>query len=94
MNVYGKSPAPVDIVDGLFIAVNVAAIKATGWRFNTNYRFHHYDIASCINAKRMGMRTGVYPIHVVHSSFGLKSSEDSEWKRSEAAFLNEFGFRR
>jgi hypothetical protein len=42
----------------------------------------------------MGMRAGVYPIHVVHSSFGLKSSEDSEWKRSEAAFLSEFGSRR
>ena len=94
MNVYGKSPAPVDIVDGLFIAVNVAAIKATGWRFNTHYRFHHYDLASCIDAKRLGMRTGVYPIHVVHSSLGLKSSEDSEWKRSEAAFLSEFGSRR
>ena len=90
VNVYGKSPAAVDIVDGLFIAVNLAAIKATGWRFNTNYRFHHYDLASCINAKRMGMTTGVYPIHVVHSSFGLKSWDDPEWKRSEAAFLKEF----
>ena len=90
VNVYGRSPATVDIVDGLFIAVNVAAIKATGWRFNTNYRFHHYDLSSCIHAKHMGMRTGVYPIHVVHSSSGLKSSEDPEWKRSEAAFLEEF----
>jgi hypothetical protein len=93
INVYGKSPAPVDIVDGLFIAVNVAAIKATGWRFNNHYRFHHYDIASCIEARRMGMRIGVYPIHVVHSSFGLRSFEDFEWKRSESVFLNEFGSR-
>lgn len=93
MNVYGKSPAAVDLVDGLFIAVNVAAIKATGWRFNRHYRFHHYDLASCIDAKRLGMRIGVYPIHVIHSSFGLNSFEDSEWKRSEAAFLSEFGFR-
>ena len=90
---YGRSPAPVEIVDGLFIAVNVASIKASNWRFNTNYRFHHYDLASCLDAKRIGMKTGVYPIHVVHTSMGLKSSEDSEWKRSEAAFLSEFGFR-
>lgn len=88
---YGKNPAPVDIIDGVFMAVNVSAIKASNWRFNPNYRFHHYDLASCLDAKRIGMTTGVYPIHVVHSSIGLGSYEDPEWKRSDAAFLNEFG---
>lgn len=88
---YGKSPAQVDIVDGLFMAVNVSAIKASNWRFNPNYRFHHYDLASCLDAKRIGMTTGVYPIHVVHSSPGLNSYEDPEWKRSDATFLKEFG---
>jgi hypothetical protein len=88
---YGKNPAQVDIVDGLFMAVNVSAIKATNWRFNPNYRFHHYDLASCLEAKRVGMTAGVYPIHVVHSSPGLGSYEDPEWKRSDAIFLQEFG---
>ena len=88
---YGKNPAPVDIVDGVFMAVNVSAIKASNWRFNPNYRFHHYDLASCLDAKRVGMTTGVYPIHIVHSSIGLGSYEDPEWKRSDATFLGEFG---
>ena len=88
---YGKSPAQVDIVDGLFMAVNVSAIKASNWRFNPNYRFHHYDLASCLDAKRIGMTTGVYPIHVVHSSPGLKCYEDPEWMRSDAMFLKEYG---
>jgi hypothetical protein len=88
---YGKSPAQVDIVDGLFMAVNVSAIKASNWRFNPNYRFHHYDLASCLDAKRIGMTTGVYPIHVVHSSPGLKCYEDPEWRHSDAMFLKEYG---
>ena len=88
---YGKSPAQVDIVDGLFMAVNVSAIKASNWRFNPNYRFHHYDLASCLDAKGIGMTTGVYPIHVVHSSPGLKCYEDPEWMRSDAMFLKEYG---
>ncbi len=88
---YGKNPAQVDIVDGLFMAVNVSAIKASNWRFNPNYRFHHYDLASCLDAKRIGMTTGVYPIHVVHSSPGLKCYEDPEWMRSDAMFLKEYG---
>ena len=88
---YGRNPAPVDIIDGVFIAVNVSALKACNWRFNPNYRFHHYDLASCLDAKRVGMTTGVYPIHIVHSSPGLKSYEDPDWQGSDTRFVSEFG---
>ena len=36
------------------------------WRFNEHYTFHHYDIASCIDAVRKGLKVGVVNLHLRH----------------------------
>lgn len=87
---FGPTPARVAIADGLFLALHLPSINKTDWKFNENYMFHHYDIASCIDANRKGLRIGVYPIHVVHSSPGLLSIHDKVWVDSNEKFVQEY----
>jgi hypothetical protein len=87
MTGFGPTPDRVAIVDGLFVAVNVARALETNWRWNENFDFHHYDIASCIDANVKGMRIGVWPINVFHESPGLRSLDDAQWSKSNQKFL-------
>jgi hypothetical protein len=87
---FGPTPSRVAIMDGLFIAVHMLSVSKTDWKFNENYTFHHYDISSCIDANRKGLKLGVYPIHVIHSSPGLLSIHDKMWSASNEKFLEEY----
>jgi Glycosyltransferase like family len=88
---FGPTPAEVIMMDGLFIAIHLPSILAAGWRFNENYKFHHYDISSCLDAFKMGLKMGVFPIHLIHLSSGLSSVTDKVWKESNDRFLAEYG---
>jgi len=87
---FGPTPSRVAIMDGLFIAVHMPSVSKTDWKFNENYTFHHYDISSCIDANRKGLKLGVYPIHVIHSSPGLLSIHNKMWADSNEKFLKEY----
>lgn len=87
---FGPTPAPVDVVDGLFISVLTKKAEEYDWQFNENYTFHHYDIASCIDATRKGMSIGVGPIWVIHQSPGLRSIHDSTFTASQTKFIEEY----
>lgn len=84
---FGETPDRVTLLDGLFIAVNLQSALRVGWKFNEEFKYHHYDIASCIDANRKQLKLGVYPINVIHSSPGLLSMEDKNWKQSNEKFL-------
>lgn len=86
---FGRTPCRVAILDGLFLAVNVKKAKSVNWKFNENYTFHHYDIASCLDANSKKLKLGVYPIHVMHRSHGLKHF-DKLFNDSEETFLKEY----
>lgn len=87
MTGFGPTPDRVVIVDGLFVVVNVKRALEVGWKWNENFKFHHYDIASCIDAHRLGLKIGVWPINVFHASPGLESFEDKDWAESNKKFL-------
>lgn len=87
---FGPTPSRVAIADGLFFGIHLESVSKTDWKFNENYSFHHYDIASCIDANRSKLKIGVYPIHVIHSSPGLLSIHDERWVKSNAKFLQEY----
>jgi hypothetical protein len=78
------------ILDGLFLAVNLRTALKTGWRFNENYDFHHYDIASCLDANAKKLKLGTYPIYTTHMSPGLSSLEDKTFKQSQKQFITEY----
>lgn len=87
---FGPTPSRVVIIDGLFMAVRMKSVEKTPWKFNENYSFHHYDMSSCIDANRHKLKIGVYPINVIHSSPGLMSVNDNNWKTSNECFLKEY----
>ncbi len=88
---YGGTPSRVVVADGLFLAVHLPTAVGKGWKFNENYDFHHYDLSSCLDAVGLGLRLGVYPIHLIHDSPGLDSLANPRWKASDQKFLSEYG---
>ena len=90
---FGPTPSQAVVIDGLFIAVHLPSVVASGWRFNENYDFHHYDLASCLDAVAKGLKVGVYPIHMIHESPGLDSFSNPRWCASNERFLAEYGTR-
>jgi len=90
MTSFGSTPARVAILDGLFLSVKVASIRSKKWQFNENYKFHHYDIASCIDANQKKLKLGVAPIWVVHNSPGLLNINDKMFTDSQETFMREY----
>lgn len=90
MTNFGMTPDRVAVLDGLFLSVCTKAVLKTGWRFNENYTFHHYDIASCLDANKKKLRLGVYPIWVIHRSPGLLNPSDKLFVDSQTKFLEEY----
>ena len=88
---FGAMPARVALLDGLFLAVNRSKALASNWKFNENYDFHLYDLASCIDANKCRLRLGVLPIHLTHASPGLMDINDPIFVKNQKQFLNEYG---
>jgi len=91
MTSFGPTPARVAVLDGLFLSVNLKSIKNTDWKFNENYTFHHYDIASSLDANKVKLKLGVFPIWVVHKSPGLLNTNDKLFLDSQDQFIREYG---
>jgi GT2 family glycosyltransferase len=90
MTSFGVTPCRVAILDGLFLSIKTKSIQNTNWKFNTNYTFHHYDIASCLDANKKKLKLGVVPIWVIHSSPGLLNIEDKLFTSSQEKFISEY----
>jgi len=87
---FGPTPSRVTIADGVFLSVDTKKVKQAGWRFNENYTFHHYDIASCLDANKLKLKVGVYPILIYHMSPGLRSLNDPVFLQNQTKFINEY----
>jgi hypothetical protein len=90
MTSFGSTPARVAILDGLFLSIKVSSIRSKKWQFNENYKFHHYDIASCIDANQKKLKLGVAPIWVIHNSPGLLNINDKMFTDSQETFMREY----
>jgi GT2 family glycosyltransferase len=87
--VFGPTDSRTLVLDGLFIAVNVAKLLETDTKFDEDFDFHHYDISFCLRANKNRLKMGVYPIKVVH--FGMGDSMMSEaWKQSAEKFKQKY----
>lgn len=90
MTSFGPTPSRVVILDGLFLSLKMESVKNSRFKFNENYTFHHYDIASCLDANSLKLKLGVYPIWVIHNSPGLLNPNDKLFLASEKKFINEY----
>lgn len=87
--IFGPTIGNAKLVDGLFIAVNVEKIIQTKAKFNTNYSFHLYDLAFCIECLKENVTIGVMPINVIHYGLG-DSMLTKDWEDNARKFLNEY----
>ena len=87
---FGSWPSRCLVLDGLFLAVNLKRALETGWKFNENYMYHHYDMSSCLDANNKALKMGTYPIHVTHSSPGLRDINDKSFQESCKKFKDEY----
>lgn len=89
VTVYGPCPAACPLLDGLFLAVNVDALRAASVRFDPRFRFHGYDLDFCRAATAAGLRVGTWPIAVTHASGGSFGAED--WKHAARLYKAKWG---
>ena len=90
MTSFGVTPCRVAVLDGLFLSIKTSSIKNTNWKFNENYTFHHYDIASSLDANVKKLKLGVAPIWVIHRSPGLLDINNKLFTDSEEKFIREY----
>jgi hypothetical protein len=88
---FGPYPMRCLLLDGLFMAVNIERAVQTGWKFNEEFEFHHYDLASCLDANKLKMRLSTCNIHVVHQSPGLSDYHDKSFQQSQSKFIELYG---
>lgn len=87
MTSFGPYPRRCLLLDGLFLAVNLKRVLEVDWCFNEQFDFHHYDLASCLDANKLKLKLSTCNIHVVHESPGLQDYHDESYQRSEKKFL-------
>ena len=90
LNVYGASPSPVALLDGVFLAARAGRLQASGVRFDPRLPFHHYDLDFCRSAAAAGLRIGTWPIALTHASGG-ESVQSPAWAESVEIYLRKWG---
>lgn len=88
VSMYGPTPMPCRLLDGLFLAIRTSAVKEKRVRFDPRFRFHCYDIDFCRSAAEHSLRIGTWPISVTHDSGGSYGSDD--FKQAARAYLEKW----
>jgi protein O-GlcNAc transferase len=84
LQAYGPSPAAAAVLDGVFLAGRAGVLRCAGLRFDPQLPFHFYDLDCCRSAAQAGLRLGVWPLELIHSSNGAALSPT--WKASAVLY--------
>lgn len=88
IDVFGPAGQAVKLLDGVFLAMTSATLRAKSLRFDERYEFHFYDMDFCRQAEQAGLTMGTWPISVVHESEGNFVSDD--WRRGYDRYLEKW----
>ena len=86
---FGDSPQECQLLDGVFLAVNVDSLRQASVRFDEQFEFHFYDLDFCRQCIRAGLRIGTWPIAIAHKSPGRR---DANWYASKEKYFRKWGF--
>ena len=86
---YGPTPAPCELLDGVFLAARKSKLRAANVRFDERFDFHFYDLDFCRSARAAGLRLGTWPIAVTHVSAGLFGSPS--WRAAKKVYFDKWG---
>src|SRR5690606_26598197 len=74
VGIFGPMVAPVELLDGVFIAGRHHALSAAAVRFDPRFDFLFSDLDFCRTARRADLSLGTCPISVTHRSTGNPNS--------------------
>ena len=89
LSVYGPTPQPVRLIDGVFMAARAGRLQKSGVRFDPALGFHFYDLDFCLSAHEAGLRLGTWPIALTHASGG-GSIDSPAWREARLVFLKKW----
>ena len=69
-DVFGITNTPVQLIDGVLIAVQRQQLLDHGVGFDPRFHFHFYDLDLCRTARRQGLTIGVIRLDCIHASGG------------------------
>ena len=81
---FGPSPAACRLLDGVFLATRVDALRDADVRFDEQFAFHCYDSDVCRTAHARGLRIGTWPVSITHQSGGRFRSDG--WRDAARRF--------
>ena len=95
-SVYGPAPQEVKLLDGLFIAVMAASLRAQRrgpgepCRFDPQFRYHLYDIDFCRSAELNGLSLGTWFIPIIHFHEYGDGYRTPEWREAADLYLKKW----
>ena len=89
LSVFGFSPQPCELVDGVFIAANVSALRKHNIRFDEQFDFHFYDMDFCRSVRKQGLALGTWPVALTHQSGGAFGTP--AWQAMFERYLAKWG---
>lgn len=85
---FGVTPAPCELLDGVFLACKRDTLLASGLRFDPAFDFHFYDMDFCRGARASGLSLGTWPICLTHRSGGAFGSPG--WQERHRHYLDKW----
>lgn len=89
LTVYGPPDQSVELLDGLFLAIQQKSLMNVSVRFDEIFKFHFYDLDFCRTCRVAGLRLGTVALSLVHQSEGNLSSEG--WRRAYSDYIKKWG---
>lgn len=90
VSMYGPSPRPVQLLDGLLLAARGMRLRRSNVRFDPAFAFHFHDLDFCRTARRAGLSLGTWPLAVTHASAG-EPVRSAAWQEACTAYLHKWG---
>lgn len=85
VTLFGPTPAPALLMDGVFLASKVSTLRRAGVRFDPRFAFHFYDLDFCRACEQAGLAMGTWPIAITHASGGAYGTP--EWTMAFHKYL-------
>ena len=87
-DVFGTNNSPVQLIDGVLIAVQRQQLLDHGVGFDSRFQFHFYDLDLCRTARRQGLTIGVIRLDCIHASGGDYGS--AAWREEAERFCQKW----
>ena len=85
---YGPAPAPVQLLDGCFLAMHAHTIKEHDLHFDERFTFDFYDLDFCRLVESRGLKMGTADLSAVHQSGGRFGVPD--WQKAYRFYLEKW----